>query len=361
MNEPHPSARPTNRRARLLMIEDVLAAIGVTPQELEAVSRRRSTAPPDLTLGEFVHTHALETQLRATSMWSTYRSGLRAFVKDWGDLELSAITAEHVERTLEHLEEQGKASGHSGSYQWEHGLRSIRWVLAKVLQAGLLDVNVGRFVKFRVRPESTRRPLTTTELETLLRVCHTTGNDPALDFLIVWFLRETACRRRALITLTLGAIDVSIDAVVLHEKNGRRPRIPISTDLRAAIEQHAHDRGADTQDSSARVFRYANGSPLTERRFDSLFQRVQRRIQIGGGAITAHWIRHTTLTDVRVLAGRSVAAAYAGHRPNSGDAIDGYTRVTFQELRAVHDAMFPPQSIRPALQQRAPIHPSQAS
>ena len=56
--------------------------------------------------------------------------------------------------------------------------------------------------------------------------------------------------------------------------------------------------------------------------------------------VSLHWIRYSTLTDIRMSSGERVASAYAGHGDQSGGITGLYTRATFEELRAAHRHLF---------------------
>ena len=72
---------------------------------------------------------------------------------------------------------------------------------------------------------------------------------------------------------------------------------------------------------------------MTRRRFNSLFDRIDRHALFTEPLdVSAHWIRHTTLADVAAVSGLRVAAAYAGHAPESLGVIGRYTRVDFEDL-----------------------------
>jgi hypothetical protein len=60
--------------------------------------------------------------------------------------------------------------------------------------------------------------------------------------------------------------------------------------------------------------RYRIGNPITHRRYDHLWGRLGRYLPaIPTLNVSAHWIRHTTLTWVERDFGFTIADAYAGH------------------------------------------------
>jgi integrase/recombinase XerC len=99
---------------------------------------------------------------------------------------------------------------------------------------------------------------------------------------------------------------------------------PVSPTLMRHLLTHADERGA--QDPTDQVLRYRNGSPLTTRRYDHLWQRLGKHLPwVAAQQISTHWLRHTTLTWVERNFSYAVARAYAGHSGKS----DGGTTTTY--------------------------------
>ena len=89
--------------------------------------------------------------------------------------------------------------------------------------------------------------------------------------------------------------------------------------------------------TSDRVFHYADGTGLTTRRFDTIFSRVNRVLPWAKSlGVSLHWIRYSTLTDIRMTSGERVATAYAGHGDQAGGITAIYTRASFAELQDAH-------------------------
>ena len=70
--------------------------------------------------------------------------------------------------------------------------------------------------------------------------------------------------------------------------------------------------------------------------------------------VSLHWIRYSTLTDIRMTSGERVAAAYAGHGDGSGGITALYTRASFAELQEAHRVFFG----QPARTDRPGVSPS---
>jgi hypothetical protein len=104
------------------------------------------------------------------------------------------------------------------------------------------------------------------------------------------------------------------------------------TDVMAFLQQHAQERGSP---ADGVLLRYRSGKPVGRRRYDYLFSRVGEllpwvRVQM----ISAHWLRHTTLTWVERVYGYAVALAYAGHAetPNDAGTTARYVKATLEEI-----------------------------
>jgi hypothetical protein len=81
--------------------------------------------------------------------------------------------------------------------------------------------------------------------------------------------------------------------------------------------------------------RYRNGRPITRRRYDYVWTRIGQHLPwVATQGVSAHWLRHTTLTWVERTDSYTVAQAYAGH--NGGRIGDGgtatYVRATLHEV-----------------------------
>jgi len=188
------------------------------------------------------------------------------------------------------------------------------------------------------RPRPPERPLTPSELSDLFRVATQTGDDPALDTLLVLFLRHTACRREGCINLVRDNLDHRQHRVTVSEKNGETRVLPLAPWLLRELDTFATERGAAARHDA--VFRYLDGHPLTKRRFNTLFDRLDDHTEWSDPLdVGAHWLMHTTLSDIAAVAGDRVAEEYAGHVSNER-TIYRYTSVTFEDLADAYWAVF---------------------
>jgi hypothetical protein len=88
------------------------------------------------------------------------------------------------------------------------------------------------------------------------------------------------------------------------------------------------------------MFHRADGGHLSDRWFDGFALRMQRQPWARDLGVSAHWVRHTTLTDIERLAGLRVAGAYAGHADTRFGVTGSYTKASLDELRTAHSRLF---------------------
>ena len=119
----------------------------------------------------------------------------------------------------------------------------------------------------------------------------------------------------------------------LHEKGETMRWQPVSPTLMSHLLAHGESRGG--LDSGQRLLRYANGHPITSRRYDYLWQRLGSNLPwVATQQVSMHWIRHTILTWVERNFGFAVAQAYAGHEDHGrgGRAMATYVRAGLPEV-----------------------------
>ncbi|NNH70904.1 tyrosine-type recombinase/integrase [Nocardia uniformis] len=183
------------------------------------------------------------------------------------------------------------------------------------------------------RLPSTRHALTFEQIKEIGRVASTTGNDRELDALIIRLHIETACRTGGALALNIDDLNVEDCLVRLREKGETERWQPVSPLLMSRLVDHVNTRGG--AQATKQVLRYRNGRPVGRRRYDYLVKRIREQLPWAARLqISAHWLRHTTLTFVEREFGYAVARAYAGHSEPTN--IDGatytYVRASLPEV-----------------------------
>jgi len=189
------------------------------------------------------------------------------------------------------------------------------------------------------RLPSTRRAVPETRLAEINQIAATTGDDPELDTLLLRLHTETACRRGGALALRPADLDPDQCLVLLREKGETIRWQPVSPTLMARLVRHGQERHAP---DGGRLLRYADGQPITSRRYDHLWTRIGRHLPwVRTQQISMHWIRHTTLTWVERNFGYAVARAYAGHTEAGGEAgaTSTYVRASLSEVAAALAAL----------------------
>lgn len=217
-----------------------------------------------------------------------------------------------------------------GSSAQETAVRAYKAAMEQAIDLGLLDRNPMERVKAPRRHKTTKRGLRGEEFVDFFRAVGAGGNDIDLDMVLCWFHLETGARRGGAVSLTLGDLRDSDQVVELHEKGSTVRLQPVSKELLAALRTHAAQRGGpETQpgnplyDPSRPVFYYQprpDGSPhpLTGRRYDTLFRRVQKQLPFAGEIqLTAHGLRKGAAAIVERIGGTQVARHFLGHAERS--------------------------------------------
>jgi integrase/recombinase XerC len=323
----------TTARVRPEVVEAarmLLDQMGITAEDLLQVPGSPSRVP---TFAEYV---PVVLAAVGDGARRTYGNYLHKVVDRWGDRRLDEITPTEVETLMRQL--QGEAvrrrNSRGGSSTGEHVIAALRCVYRRAVADRLIadaDDPARQVAKPR-RPTSQRIALPDERLGELVAAAATGGRDPELDALIVRFHIETACRRGGLLGLRPMDVDVQQCLVMLREKGGTFRWQPVSPTLMTFLLHHVDQRGAA---ADQRLVRYRDGRPIGARRYDGLFRRVARDLPwVASQGVSAHWLRHTTLTWVERVYGYGVALAYAGHAesPNDTGTTARYVKATLQEV-----------------------------
>lgn len=198
--------------------------------------------------------------------------------------------------------------------------------------------NPSQKVDKATRGNSSRRPLKAAHLDSLLLVARSTGDDPELDELICWYFLITGARREGLLALTRGDINKEECTVALHEKHDKADLQPVPDWFIDVLLEFADSRGAtgpEDQVFRKKASRKQGPRPITSRRLDNLFQRIQTTLSWADQAqVTAHTLRHHAIGVVAEASRPQVGRAFARHTA-SADAPFRYAVGTPEEVAAV--------------------------
>ncbi|MEO3781522.1 site-specific integrase [Micromonospora sp. B11E3] len=316
---------------RIAAAQRLLARLGVSVADLREAQRPRVP-----TIAEYLPRVIAAAGPGARRTYGSYWDRLAA---RWGDRRLDSIAATDVE-ALQREAAAGarlRRNGRGGRHAGEHVIAAVRAIYNRAIADGLLGVSdspAHRVSKPRRLP-STRRALTSEELEEINMAARSSGNDVVLDAILLRLHTETACRRGGALALRLMDLDRERGLVRLTEKGGTLRWQPITLDLAASLDDHARHRGAVVPTDA--LLRFRHGGPLTSRRYDHLWKRIGERLPwVAAQGISTHWLRHTTLTWVERHFGYGVARAYAGHSDSTGPTTTTYIKA---DLHAVATAL----------------------
>jgi integrase len=310
--------------ARLL-----LTRLGVSAADLMAAADDRAPAP---TFAEYIPVVRAAVTDGTRRVYGSYWNRI---VQHWGTRRLHEPTPSEIQQLAEHVKTHvvTRRNARGGRSAAEHLIAALRCIYRHAEHDGhipAVDNPALKVTKPRRLP-STRRAVPDTRLAQINHIAATTGNDPALDALLLRLHTETACRRGGALALTPADLDPDQCLIRLHEKGETVRWQPVSPTLMAHLQQHAEQRATP---ANGQLLRYANGRPITARRYDHLWVRIGLHLPwVATQQISTHWLRHTTLTWVERNFGYAVARAYAGHT-DSGNAgtTATYVRASLAEI-----------------------------
>jgi integrase/recombinase XerC len=337
MTPAQPNAAKITREAELDAARLLLDRMGISPTELLGVPRHRPAAP---TFAQYIPQvrHAVGDGTRRV-----YGSYWNRILDHWPDRRLDEITATDIKQLVEHTKANvvTRRNGRSGRSAAEHLIAALRCLYRHAEDDGLMEAtdNPARKVAKPRRLLSTRQAVPDDRLAEIHHAAATTGDDPALDTLLLRLHIETACRRGGALALRPQDLDPTQCLIFLREKAGTVRWQPVSPTLMTHLRRHADERHAAR---GTPLLRYASGRPITRRRYDHLWTRLGDALPwVAAQQISTHWLRHTTLTWVERNFDFAVAHAYAGHTDGGGDgsSTSTYVRASVQEVAAALAAL----------------------
>ena len=329
------STTPTDadlNAARLL-----LDRLGVSPADLLAAAPNRAPAP---TFADYIPIVAAAVSPGTRRVYGSYWNRITLH---WGTRRLDEPTPTEIQQLAEQLKAglTVRRNARGGRGATEHLIAALRCLYRHAEADNLIPAGSNPALKVPKprRQPSTRRAVADTRLAEINRIAATTGNDPALDALILRLHTETACRRGGALALRPMDLDPDQCLIQLREKGETVRWQPISPTLMTYLGQHATHRGAP---ATGQLLRYLDGRPITSRRYDHLWVRVGQNLPwVATQQISTHWLRHTTLTWVERNHGYAVARAYAGHTDSNSHAgtTATYVRASLPEIAAALAAL----------------------
>src|SRR5689334_16671650 len=333
-----PAGQPgTPQQATVAAPLVVLERMGLSPADLVATPASRPAVP---TFAEYVPVVSAAVSVGTRRAYGSYWNRI---VEHWGERRLDEPSPSEIRQLMSWVKTHvvARRNARGGRSAQEHLVAALRCLYQRAVEDGLIAEadNPARKVAKPRRLPSTRRAVTDTRLAEINEAAATTGDDPELDTLLLRLHTETACRRGGALALRPADLDPDQGLVLLREKGETVRWQPVSPTLMACLVQHGQDRHAP---ADGQLLRYANGRPITSRRYDYLWTRIGRHLPwVRTQQISMHWIRHTTLTSVERNFGYAVARAYAGHTDSGSEAgaTSTYVRASLSEVVAALAAL----------------------
>lgn len=320
-------ARSDVAAARLL-----LDRLGVTVDDLLDTPAGAEDVP---TFDTYIARVASAVNPGTLRVYASYWNRIR---HEWGSRRLDEPTALEIRQ----LAEETKAAvvvrrnSRGGRVAAEHLIAALRCLYRFAVDDQLIPQreNPAARVSKPRRLASPRRALLDSQLRQINNVACTTGNDRSLDALLMRLHVETACRRGGALALRPVDLDPDQCLVRLREKGETDRWQPITPTLTQSLLAHWDHRGDGAANSTSQLLRYANGRPITRRRYDHLWSRIGDHLPwVAAQQISTHWLRYTTLTWVERHFGYAVARAYAGHNGRTDiGATATYVRANLYEV-----------------------------
>ncbi|MFC0105609.1 tyrosine-type recombinase/integrase [Kibdelosporangium aridum] len=263
----------THSLAELDAARLVLSSMGLSPDDLLATPAKRPVLP---TFREYIPIVSAAVTDGTRRVYGSYWNRI---LTHWGDRRLDEPTPSQIKQLVEFTKTNVvvRRNARGGQSAGEHLVAALRCIYKHAEDDELIDPanNPAKKVAKPRRPASTRRAVADTRLAEINQITATTGNDPALDTLILRFHTETACRRGGALALRPQDLDSSQCLVFLREKGETVRWQPISPTLMNHLLQHGDARNAPR---TGQLLRYANGKPITKRRYDHLWNRIGRHL-----------------------------------------------------------------------------------
>ena len=315
----------------------VLERMGLTPADLLATPAARPTAP---TFAEYI---PVVSALATDGCRRAYGSYWNRVVDQWGSRRIDEPTPSEIRQLVQHVRANvvPRRNSRGGRSAAEHLIAALRCMYKHAEEDSLINPadNPARKVEKPRRLPSTRRVVADKRLAEINHAAATTGDDPELDTLLLRLHTETACRRGGALALRPQDLDPEQCLILLREKGETVRWQPVSPTLMARLVRHGQDRHAP---EGGQLLRYADGRPITSRRYDHLWTRLGRHLPwVRTQQVSMHWIRHILRAWVERQFGYAVARAYAGHTDGSGEigATSTYVRANLSEVAAALAAL----------------------
>jgi len=271
-----PISTPAAAASQQAVVEAALVLLermGLSPADLVAAPASRTAVP---TFAEYVPVVAVAVSAGTRRAYGSYWNRI---LEHWGGRRLDEPTPSEIRALMAYVKTHvvARRNARGGRSAEEHLVAALRCLYQRAVDDGLIAEadNPARKVAKPRRLPTTRRALPDNRLAQINQVAATTGDDPELDTLILRLHTETACRRGGALALRPRDLDQDQCLILLREKGETVRWQPVSPTLMTRLLEHGCDRHAS---ADGRLLRYADGRPITSRRYDHLWVRIGRNL-----------------------------------------------------------------------------------
>jgi integrase len=267
----------------------------------------------------------------------------KQIVKDFCFDAMQLAKATHA-KNRKLREEKGLPVKEEDCHQaYNRALDTVATIVRHAIENGMITVSPLVGIKRKPLSEGDRHGLTQEQVEELFDTALNGGNDPALDYLIIWSILELACRSGGILHMQLGDIDMEHQTIRVREKLGKSRKQPVTQALAETLIAFATERGAKLSTDPVFYFHQkgpGQGRPLSRKRYETLWNRISKELPwVAEKRVSNHWIRHTTLSWLdRAGTPETIVSKYAGH--GSANVTQRYTKVRLEEISRAHEQLF---------------------
>jgi site-specific recombinase XerC len=253
----------------------------------------------------------------------------------------------------------------------EQFIQACRWMWGWLEEKDKVRRNVATKVKLPARQEAGARSLDAEEFVEIYSVAVTTGQDPALDGLLLRHLLVQGVRRGGALDNTAGGLDVANTAIKYWDQKRKQWRSrPTTRTHMQDLLTHALVRGpraaappdapeelrrtgipaiadndalfyhppVDEYDKNGYFLRRTT-HPITRKRFESLFTRIRRHLPWADRrGLRPHDVRHTSGRLIYKASDQQMARLHLAH--DSGSTTDHYLKEHLDELAKLKAMLF---------------------
>lgn len=176
-------------------------------------------------------------RMKDMSTYRTYNTNWKRLEKNYGKLPITKFTEDpalefcsnamklalrtHLHNAKSRVEKGLPAKDETGHHAYNRALDTLSTIIKYAVKNGAISISPLADIKRKPISETDRHGLSETQVEAIMSTALNGGNDPELDYIMLWTILETACRSGGLLKLQLQDLDQSALLIRFHEKSGK--------------------------------------------------------------------------------------------------------------------------------------------